>query len=59
MKKIKLGLTIGEWNLCVFPLCIVFGDAISKDNVLGEAISIGFLKWAITIYIWRTYEQKP
>lgn len=53
MRNTKISLTIGEWNLCIFPICLLFGEAVTKDGIRGETISIGFLKWAITFYIWR------
>ena len=49
----RINISGGEWSICVFPLCIMFGEAVDEHGVKGSAISIGFLIWSITLYIWK------
>lgn len=48
----RISISAGELNICVFPLCLLIGEAESSQGKHGSCIMLGFLKWSISIYIW-------
>lgn len=49
----RIGFVAGEWNICVFPLCIMIAQATRSDGKKGSSIALGFLIWSVTVYIWE------
>jgi len=50
--KNRIKVAFGEWNICVFPFSIIISPAKYEGGKTGSSIAIGFLIWAVSIFIY-------